>query len=216
MTSPTPVPLTTTFSLPAACTTDTWYIEYLSGTNYYDTTLEQLLFPSGYATSTNSYFSPGVAQTENGIVWYSANRCTSYNSDSSYLWIFTKAGITSSMRTAGGINAKAIFIRCTGVSSTVSPHGHILGQSSKVWVAGPVIGAVIAITLIALAVIWYNRRRKYQPKNNENGSQPGIWHDKPELPINGAQVFEAPSDTVPSSKKPAGELSAANAVFELP
>lgn len=175
------------------------------------------------------------AQTENGIVWYSANRCTSYNSDSSHLWTFTKAGTTSSMRTADGINAKAIFIRwqpsdlatqttttSTGVSSTVSPTATSQGntptdgQSSKAWIAGPVIGAVIAVTLIALAAIWYNRRRKYQPGNYGQGSQPGIWHDKPELPTDGAQVFEAPSDTVHSSKKPVGELSATNTVSELP
>lgn len=69
------VALTTVFSPPAACTTDTWYIEYLSGTNYYDTAIDasdsgwwlsqgptdwSSCFPSGYATNTNSYFSPGV------------------------------------------------------------------------------------------------------------------------------------------------------------
>ena len=75
MSATAPLPLTTSFSPPAACTTDTWYIEYLSGTNYYNTEIEasdsgwwlsqgptdwSSCFPSGYATNTNSYFSPGV------------------------------------------------------------------------------------------------------------------------------------------------------------
>lgn len=131
--------------------------------------------------------------------------------------------------------AKAIFIRWqpsdhatqtatgTGVSSTVSPTATSQGntptdgQPSKAWVAGPVVGAVVLLTLIALAAIWYTRRRKHKPKNNEDGSQPGLWHYKPkELPADGVQVFEAPSDTVTSSKNPVGELSATNTVSELP
>lgn len=174
------------------------------------------------------------AQTENGIVWYSANRCTSYNSDDSHLWTFTKAGTTSSMRTADGINAKAIFIRwqpsdvatrtatSTGVSSTVLPTAtsqgktQTDGQPSKAWVAGPVIGAVVAFVLIALAAIWYIQRRKYQLKSNEDGFQPRPRHYRRELPADGTQVFEAPSDTVFSSNHGVKELPATNTVSELP
>ncbi|OQE14687.1 hypothetical protein PENFLA_c036G08829 [Penicillium flavigenum] len=206
MTATTPLPLTTSFSPPAACTTNTWYIEYLSGTNYYDTAIEasdsgwwlsqgptdwSSCLPSGYATNTNSYFSPGYsAQTKNGIVWYSANRCTSTNTDLNHLWTFTKAGTTSSMRTANGINAKAIFIRwqpsdtatqtatSTGVSLTASPAPSSMllptatslsntetdGKSSKAWISGPVVGAVVAFALITLAAIWYTRQRRRQPQ----------------------------------------------------
>ncbi|KAJ6019256.1 hypothetical protein N7522_001323 [Penicillium canescens] len=288
MTATTPLPLTTSFSPPAACTTDTWYIEYLSGTNYYDTAIDasdsgwwlsqgptdwSSCFPSGYATNTNSYFSPGVcpsgywvadqsvesindnvetratccpkgysAQTENGIVWYSANRCTSTNTEPTHLWTFTKAGTTSSMRTADGINAKAIFIRWqpsdtatqtatgTGASSTASPaptstfsptatslsNTPTDRKSSKTWIAGPIVGAVVVFALIALAAIWYTRRRNHQSKNNEYGSRPESGYHKPELPTDGAEVFEAPFDSIPSSKRLVAELSARNTVSELP
>ncbi|KAJ5284795.1 hypothetical protein N7524_000101 [Penicillium chrysogenum] len=288
MTATTPLPLTTSFSPPAACTTNTWYIEYLSGTNYYDTVIKasdsgwwlsqgptdwSSCFPSGYATNTNSYFSPGVcpsgywiadqsvdsindnvetratccpegysAQTENGIVWYSANRCTSTNTDLNHLWTFTKAGTTSSMRTANGINAKAIFIRwqpsdtarqtatSTGVSLTasaapssmLSPTATSLsntetdGKSSKAWIAGPVVGAVVAFAFITIAAIWYTRKRKQQPQNMEYGSWPEFGYYKSELPTDGAQVFEAPVDTIHTPKKPVAELSAKNTVSELP
>ncbi|OJJ42458.1 hypothetical protein ASPZODRAFT_137270 [Penicilliopsis zonata CBS 506.65] len=69
----TAIPLTTTFTPPAACTTDIHFIEYVDGNNFFSavsTTAEILYymslgpedwsscFPSGYATS--SYFSPGI------------------------------------------------------------------------------------------------------------------------------------------------------------
>lgn len=145
------------------------------------------------------------------------------------------------MRTANGINAKAIFIRwqpsdtatqtatSTGVSLTASPAPSFTlsptatslsntgtdGESSKAWVAGPVIGAVVAFALITLAAIWYTRRRKQIPQNIEYGSWPEVGYYKPELPTEGAQVFEAPFDTIHTSKKPVAELSAKNTVSEL-
>ena len=75
MTSTGPLPLTTTFTPPPACTTNTWFIEYVSGTNYYteiitgtDTswwlslgpTETGTCYPSGYQASTETYFSPGI------------------------------------------------------------------------------------------------------------------------------------------------------------
>lgn len=71
----TAIPLTTVFSPAAACTTDTWYIEYLSGTYHYDTAISATdagwwlsqgpkewssCFPSGYKAATDFYFSPGL------------------------------------------------------------------------------------------------------------------------------------------------------------
>ncbi|KAJ5715229.1 uncharacterized protein N7483_012410 [Penicillium malachiteum] len=75
MTSTRPIALTTTFTPPPACTTNTWFIEYVSGTNYYteiitgsDTswwlslgpTETGTCYPSGYQASTETYFSPGI------------------------------------------------------------------------------------------------------------------------------------------------------------
>ena len=75
MTATAPLPLTTTFSPPSACTTDTWYIEYVKGTYYYTTSISNSLegwyfsqgptdwsscFPSGYEATTDFYYSPGV------------------------------------------------------------------------------------------------------------------------------------------------------------
>ncbi|KAJ5100438.1 hypothetical protein N7456_006490 [Penicillium angulare] len=75
MTTTTPLPLTTTFSPPEACMTDTWFIEYVSGINYYTEiitgtntswwlslgpTKTSTCFPSGYQTNTDFYYSPGV------------------------------------------------------------------------------------------------------------------------------------------------------------
>ncbi|KAJ5890250.1 hypothetical protein N7504_011060 [Penicillium tannophilum] len=279
----TAIPLTTVFSPAAACTTDTWYIEYLSGTYHYDTAISATdagwwlsqgpkewssCFPSGYKAATDFYFSPGLcpsgytvasqstdsldgnvetratccpsgysAQTENGLVWYSTNRCTSTNGNSNHAWTFTKTNEISSMTTADGINAKAVFVRwqstdfttptatsmgattSTG-SSTVSPTATSQdtsadGKSSKAWIAGPVIGAVFACTLVALAAIWFTRR-KYKQKTNVDPAQSGLWYHKRELGGDGPAVFEAPSDTNSSPKKPLGELSAANPVSELP
>ncbi|CAI7643912.1 unnamed protein product [Penicillium glandicola] len=183
-------------------------------------------------------------------IWYSANRCTSTNTVSTHLWTFTKAGTTSSMRTADGINAKAIFIRwqpsdtatqtatSTGVSSTASPapastlsstisatlsptatalsNTETDGESSKAWIAGPVIGAAAVFALIALAAIWYTRRRKHQPQKNESDSWNEFGYYKQELPTDGAQVFEAPSHNISTYKRPVAELSARNNVSELP
>ncbi|KAJ5633081.1 hypothetical protein N7490_009420 [Penicillium lividum] len=75
MTATTPIPLTTTFSPPPSCTTDTWFLEYLSSTYLYNTVISATsaewclsqgpedwssCFPSGYSPSTDFYYSPGV------------------------------------------------------------------------------------------------------------------------------------------------------------
>lgn len=75
MTATTPLALTTTFTPPPACSTDTWYIEYVKGTYYYTTSISNSLegwylsqgptdwsscFPSGYQATTDFYYSPGV------------------------------------------------------------------------------------------------------------------------------------------------------------
>lgn len=76
--SPTtpPIPLTTTFTPPPDCTTDTYQIEWSANSNYYTlpptatgvwgwmslgATDWATCFPSGYTT--NSYFSPGLCPT---------------------------------------------------------------------------------------------------------------------------------------------------------
>jgi hypothetical protein len=75
MTVTTPLALTTTFSPPPDCFTDTWYIEYVTGEYYYTTSISNSLegwylsqgptnwrtcFPSGYEATTDFYYSPGV------------------------------------------------------------------------------------------------------------------------------------------------------------
>lgn len=75
MTATTPLALTTTFSPPPACTTDTWYVEYVTGVYYYTTSISNSregwylsqgptdwssCFPSGYEATTAFYYSPGV------------------------------------------------------------------------------------------------------------------------------------------------------------
>ncbi|KGO46083.1 hypothetical protein PEX1_106110 [Penicillium expansum] len=75
MTSTSPPALTTTFTPPPSCTTDTWMIENLSGTDYYTTTVTTGLtgwwlnlgptdwstcLPSGYVQATDFYYSPGI------------------------------------------------------------------------------------------------------------------------------------------------------------
>ncbi|KAJ5987289.1 hypothetical protein N7451_011654 [Penicillium sp. IBT 35674x] len=75
MTSTASPALTTTFTPPAACTTDTWLIENLSGTDYYTTTITtgntgwwlnlgptdwSSCFPTSYEINTEFYYSPGV------------------------------------------------------------------------------------------------------------------------------------------------------------
>lgn len=75
MSATTPLALTTTFSPPAACTTETWWVEYLTGSYYFTTSVTGPLsgwffsqgptdwsscFPSGYQATTDFYYSPGV------------------------------------------------------------------------------------------------------------------------------------------------------------
>ncbi|KAJ5728119.1 hypothetical protein N7493_004449 [Penicillium malachiteum] len=70
-----PPALTTTFTAPTRCFTDTYFIENLSGTDYYTTTVTtgetgwwlqlgptnwDTCFPSAYEISTDFYYSPGV------------------------------------------------------------------------------------------------------------------------------------------------------------
>ncbi|CAI7613064.1 unnamed protein product [Penicillium manginii] len=75
-TTDSPIPLTTTFTPPAACFTNTWLIEYVSGTDYYDKIVTGTdtswwmslgprntgsCYPSGYqASSIDFYYSPGI------------------------------------------------------------------------------------------------------------------------------------------------------------
>ncbi|KAJ5351655.1 hypothetical protein N7452_000629 [Penicillium brevicompactum] len=70
-----PLALTTTFSPPAACTTETWIVEYLTGSYYFTTSVMEpgadwffsqgpidwsSCFPSGYQVTTDFYYSPGI------------------------------------------------------------------------------------------------------------------------------------------------------------
>ncbi|KAJ5965626.1 hypothetical protein N7481_012340 [Penicillium waksmanii] len=275
MTATTPLALTTTFSPPPECTTDTWYIEYVTGEYYYTTSISNSLegwylsqgptdwrscFPSGYEAKTDFYYSPGVcpsgysiasssvlsigvssetratccpssftAQTDDGMVWYSTNRCFSGNTDTAHAWTFTKGGTISSKTTAGGLNAKAVFIRwqetdfqtpatttATTTDSTATSTGSSLGPSatattaaaaadqssdssqggsSKAWIAGPVIGAVVACALIALATTWYNRRRWHQKGSTGSYYSPQRPHHMAEL-YQEPKVVEAPSGAI--------------------
>ncbi|KAJ5159783.1 uncharacterized protein N7482_006787 [Penicillium canariense] len=277
MSAAAPLALTTTFSPPPACTTDTWYIEYVEGTYYYTTSISNSLegwylsqgptdwrscFPSGYEATTAFYYSPGVcpsgysiasstiisigtssetratccpssftAQTDDGLVWYSTNRCFSANTDTDYVWTFTKEGTISSKTTAGGLNAKAVFVRwqesdfqtpaTTTTDSTATSTGSTArytdsssgpsatataaatdqntdsaqGGSSRAWIAGPVVGIVVACALIAFAATWYNGRRRRQKSPMGAYTSPGLPHNRAEL-YQEPRVFEAPSGAI--------------------
>ncbi|KAJ5637986.1 hypothetical protein N7490_007865 [Penicillium lividum] len=152
-----PSPLTTTFTPPADCFTDSYHIEWWSGSNYYtpvSTATEiwwwvslgardwSTCFPSGYSTATTSYFSPGLcpsgytaaglseisldnnvetratccpsgynAQTGDAWPWYSSNPCTSSNTNSDSVYVYTFDGAVTSQTGTFGIQGKGVSIR---------------------------------------------------------------------------------------------------------
>ncbi|KAJ5937269.1 hypothetical protein N7454_004924 [Penicillium verhagenii] len=151
-----PVPLTTTFTPPADCFTDSYHMQWLSGTNYYTPVSAtytwwwislgasdwSTCFPSAFATATTSYFSPGLcpsgytagglsevsldsnvetratccpsgynAQTGDGWPWYSSNPCTSSNTNSDSVYVYTFDGTVSSQTGTFGIQGKGVSIR---------------------------------------------------------------------------------------------------------
>ncbi|KAJ5771987.1 hypothetical protein N7520_002516 [Penicillium odoratum] len=66
-------------------------------------------YPDSYShRSMNRGYS---TQTEDDKVWCTTNRCTSFNADQNHVWTLTKAGTVSTMTSADGINARAVFIR---------------------------------------------------------------------------------------------------------
>ncbi|KAJ6031355.1 hypothetical protein N7540_002087 [Penicillium herquei] len=225
MTSTGPIPLTTTFTPPPACTTNTWFIEYVSGTNYYTEILTgsntswwlslgptetATCYPSGYQASSETYFSPGIcpegywtaaqtvvtndgdsetrgtccpnnydAQTETNLAWYTDNACTSYNSNPSQKWTFTKAETISSTTRADGINAQGISIRwkaadfaaktTTSQISTAFPTPSATNNVEKTSAqglssgtkAGIGVGAAAGVfVLIGIAILLYIRHRR--------------------------------------------------------
>lgn len=177
-----------------------------------------------------------TAQTDDGLVWYSTNRCFSVNTDTNHVWTVTKGGTETSITTSGGLNAKAVFVRWqetdfhtpamtttdSGATSTRTSLGpSATGKtsatdqksdssqegSSRAWIAGPVIGAVVACTLIVFAAMWYNRRRWRQKNlNAADSAPPAPGYDIAELD-EGPRVFEAPSGKIYSGPF---ELSSTN------
>lgn len=141
------------------------------------------------------------------------------------MWTITKGGTITSKTTSGGLNAKAVFIRwqesdfqtpaMTTTDSTATSTGRSgIGPSatgttaamdqksdssqegsSRAWIAGPVIGAVVASALIVFAVMWYNRRRQRQKNPNVPDSTLAPGYEIAELD-EGPRVFEAPSGKI--------------------
>ncbi|KAJ5710570.1 hypothetical protein N7488_004726 [Penicillium malachiteum] len=118
MTSTAPIALTTTFTPPPACTTDTWFIEYVSGTNYHTEVITgsntswwlslgptetATCYPSGYQASTKTYFSPGICPE---VYWNAAQTVITSDGDSE-----TRGTCCSNTRRADGTNAQGISIR---------------------------------------------------------------------------------------------------------
>ncbi|KAJ5361613.1 hypothetical protein N7541_002457 [Penicillium brevicompactum] len=283
MSATTPLALTTTFSPPAACTTETWWVEYLTGSYYFTTSVTGPLsgwffsqgptdwsscFPSGYQATTDFYYSPGVcpsgysiasattislgtntetraaccpsrytAQSNNNLVWYTANRCFSDNKDPDHVWTYSDGDSVTSITTSGGINAKAVFIRwqetdfqtttttaseVTSTRSVARNTASVSGPSatastaistddtssqqaepSRAWIAGPVIGAVVACALIALVATWYNRRRWHQKNPVATEYAPQTAHELAYQPSHymaelgqDPKVYEVPSQPI--------------------
>lgn len=78
------------------------------------------------------------------------------------------------------------------VSSTATSNQGSEGSSSKAWIAGPVVGAVVACALIAFLATWYNRRKMRQQK-----SLPNPRNHMSELPAYQPEEFEARPPKVP-------------------
>ncbi|KAJ5650739.1 uncharacterized protein N7484_004462 [Penicillium longicatenatum] len=151
-----PSPLTTTFTPPADCFTDSYHMQWWDGVNYYTPVSAtytwwwvslgardwSTCFPSGFATATTSYFSPGLcpsgytaaglsefsldsnietratccpsgynAQTGDAWPWYSSNPCTSSNTNSDSVYVYTFNGAVTSETGTFGIQGKGISIR---------------------------------------------------------------------------------------------------------
>ncbi|CAG8224675.1 unnamed protein product [Penicillium salamii] len=261
MSATTPLALTTTFSPPASCTTDTWYVEYLSGSYYFTTSIADPLegwffsqgpsdwsscFPSGYKTTTDFYYSPGVcpsgysiasattlsigtnaetratccpssytARSNNNLVWYTDNRCFSDNTDPSHIWTYSRGksvtsrttsattdstGTGSIARNTASVSGPSATSATTTSNASSSPSQ---GDSSRAWIAGPVIGAVVACALIALAMTWYNRRRWRQRSSMLTDTTPQPAHELAYQPsrhiaelYQEPKMYEAPSDPI--------------------
>ncbi|KAJ5933871.1 hypothetical protein N7454_006200 [Penicillium verhagenii] len=200
------------------------------------------LCPSGYEIASSSVLNIGTnsetfatccpsgftAQDNNNLVWYSTNRCYSDETNTEYVWSFSKDGTTSSLTNSGGLNAKAVFIRwqesdfevtttvtasdatstetvarktasvsgpsATATTAVTNQSSSSQGGSSKAWIAGPVVGGVVACALIAFITTWYNRRRwRKKSLAGAISSQPpphGVSELYQEPPI-----YEAPTQT---------------------
>ncbi|KAJ5914858.1 hypothetical protein N7504_003741 [Penicillium tannophilum] len=151
-----PIALTTTFTPPADCFTDSYHIQWWDGVNYYTPVSAtytwwwvslgardwSTCFPSDFASATTSYFSPGLcpsgytaagltelsldsnietratccpsgynAQTGDGWPWYSSNPCTSSNTNSDSVYVYTVNGAVTSETGTFGIQGKGVSIR---------------------------------------------------------------------------------------------------------
>lgn len=103
---------------------------------------------------------------------------------------------------SSGPSATASTAAATSTAATDQSSDSSQGGSSKAWIAGPVIGVVVACALIAFAAAWYNRRRRRQKSSTEVDYSPKSRHHMPELLGDEPKVFEAPSGAIYPARGP--------------
>lgn len=103
----------------------------------------------------------------------------------------------------------------TGTTESTAQQNH---SSSNAWIAGPVIGAVVGLALVAAAAFWFVSRRR------KTNSDPVHWDpttDTPELSENqGYTAKELPTNTTGAKELPTNttraELSGQYKPYEMP
>ncbi|KAJ5988623.1 hypothetical protein N7481_003833 [Penicillium waksmanii] len=187
-TTDSPIPLITTFAPPAACFTNTWLIEYVSGTDYYD--------KIGTGTDTSWWMSLGPREQD--LVILRAIRPVAQTSTTPQGYV-PRAGTTSSTVRADGINAQGISIywksgdfapktttagtitsspsseSTTGAAAQGVTHGtsDTLSTGAKAGIG--VAAAVGAIMMVTIAILcWMVRRKKKNSKFEETDKADAI------------------------------------------
>ena len=173
-------------------------------------------------------FSGYQAQTEDYDPWFSDNGCTSAGTNIYDTWTYTQDGTVTSRTSAKGINAKALYIKWASSDLITHTSTHTEAdkststaepdttsrQTSKAWIAGPVIGSIAALAMIMFIVVWCARKSS---KRQSSGNAPYTYDSA-------QQVFVTPN--IQSKSNQASEwvdegtqfheLSAPRKTHELP
>ncbi len=122
----------------------------------------------------------------------------------------TSAGMPCGSRQIRGRFLLTALLRCR-YSSDRPGDGSVDRPASKAWIAGPVVGAIFAVVVVALLiVVWLRRRqRKLSGGRTELEGDSG-WRsgDKPELHSDSLQPYKAAGSHTQPSELPANEPAA--------